>query len=302
MPALAFAAQSTQGMATQTTLTAETHDSAGRTQAALTVAVTGEDGTSATGAVAIKDNGRDLAGVALNAQGTASLTLSLPAGQHQLRAVYIGDATHRPSASLLTGIHAQTNTGTPDFQVSISPSTLTLTAGKSATLIASITPENASALQGPMFVTLSCSGNPDQSLCIYTPENVEVLPNATAPVTSSLVFQTQTGTASLHTPVMHSKASPVAWAFLLPGALGLVGLSFGGHRRRWLSRFSLFLLLGLVTVLGTTGCNPLYYYEHYGPVPISPTPSGTYTVQVTAQSTNGVTAITHSTTLALTIQ
>lgn len=300
MPALAFAAQNTQGMATQTTLTAETHDRAGRTQAALTVAVTGEDGTPATGTAAIKDNGRDLAGVALNAQGTASLMLSLPAGQHQLRAVYTGDATHRPSASLLTGIHAQTNTGTPDFQVSIAPATLTLTAGQSATLIASITPENASALQGPMFVTLSCSGNPDQSLCIYTPENVEILPNATVPVTSSLVFQTQTGTAALHMPAARRKASPVAWAFLLPGAFALVGLSFG--RRRWLSRFSLLLLLGLVTVLGTTGCNPLYYYEHYGPVPISPTPSGTYTVQVTAQSTNGVTAITHSTTLALTIQ
>lgn len=302
MPALAFAAQSFQEMATQTTLAVETHDRAGRTQASLTVTVAGQDGTPATGSVAIKDNGRDLAGVVLNAQGTGSVTVSLPAGQHQFRAVYVGDPTHKPSASLLTGIHAQTATGTPDFQISISPATLTLTAGQSATLIASITPENAGALTGPMFVTLSCSGNPDQSLCTYTPENVEILPNATAPVTSSLVFQTQTGTAVLHTPAMHRKASPIAWAFLLPGALGLVGLSFGGHRRRWLSRISLFLLVGLVTVLGTTGCNPLYYYEHHGPVAVSPTPAGTYTIQITAQSTNGVTAITHSTTLALTVQ
>ncbi len=302
VPALALAAQSAQQMATQTTLTAETHDRAGRTQATITVNVTGEDGVPATGAVAIKDNGRDLAGVVLDAQGTGSVTLSLPAGPHQFRAVYTGDATHRPSASLLTGIHAQTATGTPDFQIAISPSTLTLAAGQSSTLIASITPENASALTGPMFVTLSCSGNPDQSFCTYTPENVEILPNATAPITSSLVFQTQTGTAILHTPATHRTAGPVAWAFLLPGALGLAGLSFGARRRRWLSRLSLILLVGLVTVLGTTGCNPLYYYEHHGPVPITPTPAGTYTVKITAQSTNGVTAITHSTTLALTVQ
>jgi hypothetical protein len=61
-------------------------------------------------------------------------------------------------------------------------------------------------------------------------------------------------------------------------------------------------LVGLVTVLGATGCNPRYNYEHHGP-PINPaTPAGTYTVTVTAQSSNGVTAITNSTTFALTVQ
>ena len=45
--------------------------------------------------------------------------------------------------------------------------------------------------------------------------------------------------------------------------------------------------------LGTTACNPLYNYYNHGPVPNPATPSGTYTVTVTAQSSNGVTAITN---------
>jgi hypothetical protein len=55
-------------------------------------------------------------------------------------------------------------------------------------------------------------------------------------------------------------------------------------------------------MLGATACNARYdYYNHGPPIP-PPTPAGTYTVTVTAQSSNGVTAITNSTTLALTVQ
>ena len=54
-------------------------------------------------------------------------------------------------------------------------------------------------------------------------------------------------------------------------------------------------------MLGTTACNPLYNYYNHGP-PVNPaTPSGTYTVNVTGQSSNGVTAITNSTTISVTV-
>ena len=43
MPALAMAAEGARGLATQTTLAAETRDQGGRTQASLSVAVVGED-------------------------------------------------------------------------------------------------------------------------------------------------------------------------------------------------------------------------------------------------------------------
>jgi hypothetical protein len=55
-------------------------------------------------------------------------------------------------------------------------------------------------------------------------------------------------------------------------------------------------------MLGTTACNARYDYYHHGPPQNPATPTGNYSVTVTAQSSNGVTAITHSATLALTVQ
>jgi hypothetical protein len=306
LPALALPAGNTRGVATQTTLTAETHDRGGRTQATLTVTVAGQDGLPAAGAVVIKDEGKPLAGVALDANGRATSTVDLRAGDHSLSAVYSGDAAHLTSVSQVTPVRALTST-TPDFTISVAPASLSLTAGQSGSATASITPVNASSLTAPMFVTISCSGLPDQSACTFTPENIEILPNTTAAITSSMVIATSAGIAATaqaapHQPLATRSASPVAWAVLLPGALGLAGLAFGARRRRWLSRLSLLGLVALVGTLGTTACSPLYYYYNHGPAHNLPTPSGTYTLNVTAQSSNGIAAITHSTTMALTVK
>jgi hypothetical protein len=188
-----------------------------------------------------------------------------------------------------------------EFEVAISPATLSLPVGTSGTATASVTSSAAytSTLSAPVFVTLSCSGLPDQAACTFTPENVEILPNATAPLNSTMVITTQTASSA---SAARPGSNPVAWALLLPGALGLGGFAWASRRRAWLHRLSLLTLLGLVAVLGATGCNPRYDYEHHGP-PINPaTPAGTYTVFVTAQSSNGITAITNSTPLALTVQ
>jgi hypothetical protein len=301
LPALALPAGNMRGLATETTLAAETHDQAGRTQATLTVSVIGDDGQPATGSVVLQDEGRPLAGVALDAQGRATAILSLVPGDHSLSAVYSGDATHQGSVSQISGVHALVSS-TPDFAISVAPATLSLTAGQSGSVKASITPVNASALTAPMFVTLSCSGLPDGAACTFTPENVEILPNTTAAVTSSLVLATQAASTARATPPARPGSSPIAWAVLLPGALGLGGLAWGTRRRCWLSRLSLLALVGLVTALGATACAPRYNYYNHGPPANLPTPAGTYTVKVTAQSSNGVTATTHSTTMALTVK
>ena len=99
----------------------------------------------------------------------------------------------------------------------------------------------------------------------------------------------------------HAVQSVITWAFLLPGALGLGGLAFGARRRRWLSRLMLVALVGLVTLLGTTACNPRYYYLNHGPPTNPATPAGTYNVLVTAQASNGVTALTQHTTIVLVV-
>jgi hypothetical protein len=118
-----------------------------------------------------------------------------------------------------------------------------------------------------------------------------------------MVIQTYAASTAKATPptTPGKRSNPIAWAFLLPGALGLSGLAFGARRRRWLSRLSLLALVGMVTVLGATACNPRYSYEHHGPPSNPATPAGTYNIKVTAQSSNGVTALTQTSTIVLVV-
>jgi len=316
----AFSAAAAQSIATQTTLNVETHDQSGRTQATASVSVAGMDGNAASGAVIIEDGNRQLESFALNGDGQATSVITLPAGNHALRAFYTGDVSHQSSISATTNVTGQASS-TPNFAVTlaaVAPSTLPLsvTAGGSGTIAVTLVPQDNAALTAPMFVTLSCSGLPALASCAFTPESIEILPTTPAscpsgspatncPPVSSMLIQTQgqgtAGKAMLsHPRGVHD--NPFALAILLPGMLGLGGLAWGARRRRWLSRLALVALLGLITTLGTTACNPLYYYYNHGPTVTPATPSGTFTVTVTGQSTNGVTAITNSSTLVLTVQ
>jgi len=296
VPALALAAENATRLPTQTALAVHTLDQNGHIRATVTVA--GEDAHPATGIVAISDNGAQIAGAALDATGKATLVISLLEGNHSLTAAYNGDETHLESISDAAGTEATSGT-TPNFTVAVSPATLSLTPGQTGTVTASVTPVNSTSLTAPMFVTLSCSGLPDQASCTFTPENIEILPGATAAISIPMVLVTQTGggtTASLH------RSNPVAWAFLLPGALALGGLAWSARRRPWLNRLALMALVAFITMMATTACAPRYRYYNHGPPPPPATPAGNYTVSVTAQSSNGVTAITNSAALALTVQ
>jgi hypothetical protein len=309
------AAAATQSVATETTLNVVTNDRTGHTLATVTVNVTGADGSPAKGAVSIQDGNNTLAAVALNGAGQATTTVGLLAGAHDLRAVYAGDEVHVASSSPISEVSGAAST-TPNFQIAVtavSPSSfpMVLKPGISGTAAVTITPENNSSLTTPMFVTLSCSGLPNLSFCTFTPENVQILPStpascptgspaASCPPVSSMLLQTQAASTAMNDSVR--KASPVAWALLLPGVLGLGGLAWGTRRKAWLSRLALVALLGVVTTLGASGCSPLYHYYQHGPGPTPATPAGTYNITVTAQSNNGVTAITNSTTIVLTVQ
>jgi hypothetical protein len=185
---------------------------------------------------------------------------------------------------------------------------MTLTGGQSGTATVTVTPSqeyvaSLNTTEAPAFVTVSCSNLPSLASCAFTPQNLEILPGQDAGVISTMLVQTESPTVRAVPPAqLGPRGNPVAWAIVLPGMLGLGGLAWGARRRRWLQRLSLVLLVGLVTTLGTTGCNPLYYYYNHGPTNPHETPAGTYTVIVAGQSSNGVTAITNTTTLVLTVQ
>jgi hypothetical protein len=323
MPALAAPA----GVATTTVLTAPQTTQSNAQTCSLTsfsVSVASAAGVPA-GTVNIEDGTVSLASADLDSSGKTSFQFALKDGAHSLSAVYASNADFLTSSSAAASVTIS-NQCNSEFAVTVSnltptsaANTLTLTPGQAGTGTISVTPlqEFVSKLTTPAFVTISCSGLPDQASCIYTPESVEILPDQNAAVTSSMVLQTYAQSTALASPATRpgKGSSPIAWAFLLPGALGLGGLAWGARRRRgprgqvfirgavrhWLNRLSLVALVCLVTLLGPTGCNPRYGYEHHGPIPNPPTPAGTYTVTVTAQSNNGVTAITQNTTFVLTV-
>jgi hypothetical protein len=307
-----------QQISTHTILNVETAEQGGLTQATASIAVTGADGLPASGVVLVEDGDRELAEAALSSTGEATPAFSLAGGTHALRAVYVGDGSHLGSASATSDVSAQVSS-TPSFTLSltpVAPSTLplTLTAGQAGTIAVNVIPVDNAALTAPMFVTLSCSGLPSEASCTFTPESLEILattpttcpansPPSACPPVSSMLLQTSAQVAKriVRPAQSGNQTGPISWAFLLPGALGLGGLAWGARRRRWLQRLTLLTLVGLITALGTTACKPLYNYYQHGPQHPSATPNGTYNVTVTAQSTNGVTAITYNTTMVLTV-
>jgi len=300
-PVLAVAAES-QGMATQTTLAAVSSAQDGHTQAKLTIKVLGADGQPASGTVNILDEGNVVAGAALDDTGTATTTLSLSQSAHALTASYAGDSTHRVSTSSSSEVRAMSaSSATADFALSVSPATLTVKVGTSGTATLTLTPSNASSLSSPMFITVNCStGLPDEATCTPYPSTVEILSTTTTAPTSTLTFVTNNSSQSWlrnH----HPSHRAVALAMILPGALGLFGLFAGGRRRRWLSRLSLVTLFGFVTIVGAAGCNPLYSYKKHTPDTSGATATGTYTVTISGQTTDGVTATTHTTSIALVV-
>ena len=322
VPALTVVAAHAQ-TSTTTTLTAGTLS--GCVQP-LTVTVTAAGQPVTSGAVTINDqfNGKavPLASVALSSSGSASLSVDLAAGNHSITATFVASGSYATStSSAVTPPNVPTecefSVGVSSFNPSSSAAnTLTLTAGQTGSFTITVAPsvDYTSTLTAPMFVTLSCSGLPDGATCSSTPENLEILSTtldscpsgslpSTCPPTSTMVIQTYAASTAKAAPPAPpgNRSNPIAWAFLLPGVFGLGGLAFGARRRAWLSRLSLVALVGLVTVLGATACNPRYYYLNHGPPTNPATPAGTYNITVSGQSSNGVNAITHSTTFVLVV-
>jgi hypothetical protein len=220
--------------------------------------------------------------------GVATLNLTNPpAWASTVTAVYHGDTAFANSAAT-TSIQAQA-TGVPGFTVTASPTSLSLAPGQYGTVNLTVTSQNGFA----EAVNLSCSGAPGGSVCNFSPDVVTPAANGTA---VSAMQMTTTATSGgfqggLSNPFGGSRAS---YAFLLPGALMLVGI--GAIRRK---NFTILRVIGLVMLLGAgvtglTSCNQRYGYEHYAPSPNYGTAAGKYTVVISAYSTNG-TAITQAT-------
>ncbi len=309
-----FAAAATtahaQDATTTTTLSAETHEVAGRTVATFRATVAAEDGVAVQGSIQLFDTfagkRQSLAGAAIDARGVAEIELDgLATGDHLIEAVYSGAGGHAGSRSEAVSIHPLV-TAVPDFTLTISPTSLDIAApGDSGVVTATITPVNG--FTG--FLSLSCSGPPSATTlpqgvtCTYAPANLQVIAPTTANPTGTVTAQLSVATSapqliSRNEAGRDASARPLLLAAIVPGVLLLAVF---GRKLRGFSRLTLLVLLAAMTLLGASACSARYRYLNHGPH-FGGTPVGSYTLTVTAQTSNGVTATEHATSLALNVK
>ncbi|HTJ29639.1 MAG TPA: Ig-like domain-containing protein [Acidobacteriaceae bacterium] len=301
MAALAMAPVAFAQTVTHTTLTAETQDTGGKTVATLAASVVDAGGSPVSGTVTLVDGVRAISSAALDSDGKATIKLdSLTAGDHAIKAVYNGTSgadAHLASTSEAVTVHPLVPAPAPDFGLTLDSTTLSLAVGKSGTIKATATPENG--FTG--FISFSCAGPagattlPYGITCSFAPANVQVTNGAQS---VEMTVQTSPGLSLNTAPKgFGDHSSPLVLAVLFPG---VIGLGLLGRRRNRLGQLVLLAVMAGAVLAGTTACNPRYYYLNHGPTYPGATP-GNYTLQVIAQTSNGVTASTHATNLALTV-
>jgi hypothetical protein len=322
--AVASATAETSGITTHTELATANQEISGRTVATYTATVLGEDGAPATGSVSLVEGSRHLASAALDATGKANIRYdALPSGYHALTAVYNGDAIHLSSQSSIVTVHPEA-AASPDFSLGINVvgstdgTTMTLAApGDSGSLVATVTPTKgftgfiSLSLTGPSAVTGTAGGTslPTGVTYSFAPANLQLVAPTTANPTAAQTADMQVITAAYNGlgsngagPKLHhgseSTGGQVFLAILLPGAIvfGYVGRK----KKQFLSVLVLVLVGGLTTVT-LTGCAARYKYLNHGPAPDGTQP-GTYTLTVTAQTSDGVTSSSQSQTMTLVVK
>lgn len=281
--AIGFTAQAQ--VATRTQVSAETSGGGVLTLTAQVADVSG--GAVSEGSVSFETAKGSLGSVYVR-DGAATLHLTNPpAWARSVTAVYHGDTAFAAS-SASTPVSTDAASTLPGFTVTASPASLTLTPGQFATVNLTVTSQNNFA----QAVNLSCSGLPGATTCSFNPD--VVTPAANGSIISAMQITTQATSGVTKNDGTPLNGSRRAWALVLPGILALAGAG-AVRRKHWtaLRALGLVMLLG-AGVLGLTACNVRYSYLHYKPSPNYGTPAGSYTVIVSAYSTNG-TAITNAT-------
>ena len=179
----------------------------------------------------------------------------------------------------------------PDYNLSVTPSTLTIVAGQSGTAKFTVTPVNGFSSQ----VTFTCSGLPSEATCSFDPPSLT--PSGSNPVSSTVTIITTAASAALRGPRLPS--TYLTYALLIP-CLGVIfGISTRRKRAfRGLRVFGMFALLTLAA--GLTSCGSSSKEGNPGNPGNPGTPAGASTVTLTA-STSGTDAVNHTAALTITI-
>jgi hypothetical protein len=286
--------------ATRTALAVATNNAGPRTRVTLTAHVSADVAGAPSGAVNFRSGETDLGSAFLDSQGNAALeTDNLPAGNHQVVAVYQGGAGYVSSLSTPEQVHAVVST-VAGFTVAATPTTLSTAVGGFVSSVVTVTPVNGFNA----YVSLSCSGLPINTTCTFTPVNVPAIcttstSGAQTCTPGTSVMQIQTLAPSPGTTAENAGDVGLGrYAFIFPALFGLAGLG-ACKRRAW--RNLALVMLAFAGTLGMTACSQRYNYLNHGPPGNTGTPIGNYTVTVDAQSSNGSFTVTPPTQPQLTL-
>ncbi|HTC63104.1 MAG TPA: Ig-like domain repeat protein [Candidatus Saccharimonadales bacterium] len=183
----------------------------------------------------------------------ASLTIA-PQSSSWFNAIFPGDANYGGAGS--SEVFVTVNI--PDFTVGVNPTSLTITAGQSATAVVTVTP--ASSSTGP--VTLSCSpySLPAGAQCSFSPPVVTLSGgnSATSTLTMTTLQPSSTNTVALGLPKFHKSPSFLSGGRILGAFLCLIcflfiSISRGLRRHPLRLAFTSACILGFVISCGTGG-------------------------------------------------
>jgi hypothetical protein len=241
----------------------------------ITLTATVTPGT-ATGTITFKD-GSTSVGTGTLSSGKAAVSVStLSVGTHSLTAAYGGDAADSPSSSnvvtvTITAPASPPPASSPDYGLTLSSGTLTITQGTPGTLTVAVAPENGFNAS----LSFACSGLPSGWGCSFAPATL----SGSGPESTTLTVST--------TSAAHLAPAPSGLVLALVSPLPLFWLGLAGRslRARWLLLF--------VFVLTLAGCGS----SSSSTQPQQAQPS-TYNVTVTA---SGASAPTHTQAFVLTM-
>jgi hypothetical protein len=245
----------------------------------LTATITGANPTGSVTFV----SGTTTLGTATVSNGTATLPYSFTAaGTYAVVANYAGDVANLASTSNSVSVVVIA----PDFTVSASPSSATITAGQSATTTLTVTP--IGGYSGTLH--FSCGTLPVGVACTFTPSSLT--PNGAATTVGLTVSTTAPGGSAQRT--LDRGLSAIAWA-------GVIFLAFS-PKRMWrmnqLLKHSCLLLLLIGALVSLSGCSS-------GSSPNPPnnnpgTPTGAQTIAITAADSSS--SLSHPINFQVTVQ
>jgi hypothetical protein len=223
--------------------------------------------------------------------GTASITNSvatLPftfttAGSYAVTASYAGDLDNSSSTSAAVTVAI----ATPDYTVTASPSSATISPGQSATTTLTVTP--VGGYSGT--VKFSCGTLPSGATCTFAPASVT--PTSGAATSVLTITTTAPSTARLRDRSLPLQG--IAWASLI--LLTLSPRKLRGLNRR-LGRATLLTLLLAAGLFSFSGCSSSSASNN---TPTNPgTPAGAQTITLTAADSSG--SLSHAINFQVTVQ